>query len=331
VAPRVEIVPGARVALFDSARPAALGAASTHTTVPAVEPRLALRVGLTPALGWLASFGIAHQLPVLRVGDVPAPVAAGAGFPAGSSQLQRTLQLSQGLELRLPEAVVLSLTGYLARSSGLTDLTASCLQIEPPTTLPGAEFSPDDPYFCPSNAPVKGHAYGLELSLRRSLSERLSGWLSYTLSRSERRSRFLTLDGGEAVATVPSDFDRTHLLNAVLAYDLGRRWRAGGRVVLYSGAPYSELAGNVPVPPYNSRRDPAFFRLDLRLEKRWRLGADGSIAFVFEGQNVTLTREANTLGLECTGIATPEGGTNQCERGKVGPITIPSLGVEAQF
>jgi hypothetical protein len=331
VVPRFEIVPGVRVTLFDSARPAQVGTASTHTTVPAVDPRLSLRVSFTESLTWLGSFGIAHQYPVLRVGAVPAPVAAGAGFLPGSSQLQRTLQLSQGGELRLPAGLSLSLTGFLSRSSGITDLTASCLQIEPATAPPGEVFSADDPYFCPSNAPVKGHAYGLELSLRRSLSERLSGWLTYTLSRSVRESHFLTLDGSEAVATVPSDFDRTHLFNVVVAYDLGRRWRAGTRVVTYSGAPYSELGGNIPVPPYNSRRDPWFFRLDLRLEKRWQLGSDGFIAFVFEGQNVTLTREANTFGLECVGIGTPELSTNECRRGKVGPITIPSLGVEAQF
>jgi hypothetical protein len=331
VVPRVEVVPGVRVALFDSARPASADAASTRTTVPAVEPRLSLRVSITPLLTGLASFGVAHQYPVLRVGAVPAPVAAGSGFLPGSSRLQRTLQVTQGVELRLPAAFALSVTGFLSRSSGLTDLTTNCLQLEPPTSPPGAGPRPDDPYFCPSNAPVKGRAHGLELSLRRSLSERLSGWLSYTLSRSVRQSRFLTLDGSEAIATVPSDFDRTHLLNAVLAYDLGRRWRAGSRLVLYSGAPYSELAGNIPVPPYNSRRDPVFFRLDLRLEKRWQLGADGSIAFVLEGQNVTLSRETNSFFLNCTGVGTPELATNQCERGKVGPITIPSVGVEAQF
>jgi hypothetical protein len=235
--------------------------------------------------------------------------------------------MSQGIELALPAAATLGMTGFLSRSSGMTDLTASCLRIEPPMTPPGEGPRPSDPYFCPSNAPVEGHAYGLELLVRRSLSERLTGWLSYTLSRSVRESHFLTLDGGDAVATVPSDFDRTHVLNAILAYDFGRRWRAGGRFVFYTGVPYSELAGNVPAPPYNSRRDPPFFRVDVRLEKRWVFAGARSIAFVFEG----LSRDSNTLGMDCRGDMTPEGTTTQCQRGKFGPLVIPSLGVEAFF
>jgi hypothetical protein len=329
--PRVEVVPGVRLTLFDSARATVTGGVRSHTTVPAVDPRLSLRANLTPALTWVASVGVAHQYPALRVGELPAPVATASGFLPGSSQLQRTLQLSQGLELRLPAELSLSITGFLSRSRGLTDLTTPCLQIQPPTSGPGEVPRSDDPYFCPSNAPVAGHAHGLELSLRRSLSQRLSGWLSYTLSRSVKDSHFITLDGTETIATVPSDFDRTHLLNAVLSYDLGRRWRAGTRGVLYSGAPYSELAGNVPVPPYNNHRDPVFYRLDVRLEKRWQLGPDGFIAFVLEGQNVTLTREANPLFLDCFGMGNAEGGSNQCKHGKVGPLTIPSVGVEARF
>jgi hypothetical protein len=155
--------------------------------------------------------------------------------------------------------------------------------------------------------------------------------LSYTLSRSVRDARFLTLDGSERVATVPSEFDRTHVLNAVVAYDLGRRWRAGTRAVLYSGVPYSRLTGSVPAPPYNTLRDPPFFRLDLRLEKRWRLGESGSFAFVFEVLNATLSKEPNTLGMDFDGNIGPEGSTTRCERGTVGPITIPSIGVEAVF
>lgn len=329
---RVELVPGARVMLFDSSRARVAGDSTrARTTVPAIEPRFSARITLTRGAAWLSGFGLAHQYPVLRAGALPIMVAAGAGFPLGSSELQRTLHLTQGLELRLPAQVTLTATGFLARSWGLTDLTASCIQIEPPSAPLNPGPPPPVPYHCPSDAPVRGHAHGFELLVRRSVSERLSGWLSYTLSRSIREARFITLDGGEAVATVPSDFDRTHVLNAVLGYDLGRRWHAGTRLVFYSGVPYSELAGNVPVPPYNSRRDPPFVRLDVRLEKRWQLGRQSSIAFVLEGQNVTLSKDANTLGMDCRGDITTDAYTTVCERGEIGPITIPSVGVEAFF
>jgi hypothetical protein len=81
------------------------------------------------------------------------------------------------------------------------------------------------------------------------------------------------------------------------------------------------------VPPYNAQRDAPFFRLDVRLEKRWPLGKDGYIAFIAEGQNVTLSKEVTPFGLSCQGTPT----TTQCRHSAVGPITIPSLGVEASF
>jgi hypothetical protein len=169
--------------------------------------------------------------------------------------------------------------------------------------------------------------------LRRPLSKRLSGWLSYTLSRSTRDEHFITATGGDVVATVVSDYDRTHVLNAILAYDLGRRWRAGARFVFMSGTPYSNLAGNVPMPPYNGYRDPPFYRVDVRLEKRWSLGTNGYFAFIAEVQNVTLSTEVTPFGLTCQGNQTsPQGRvTTQCSPSTIGPLTIPSVGVEASF
>jgi hypothetical protein len=197
-----------------------------------------------------------------------------------------------------------------------------------PDPMPGERVPP---YVCPNNDPVRGRAYGLELMLRRPFSKRLSGLLSYTLSRATREAHFITTSGVDDVATVVSEFDRTHVLNAVLSYDLGRRWRVGGRFLFYTGTPYSNLDGSLPVPPYNAYRDPAFYRLDFRLEKRWRLGRDGSIAFVLEGQNVTLRKEISGLGLDCEGKPTAQGETTTCQRSTVGPLTIPSVGVEAFF
>jgi len=53
-------------------------------------------------------------------------------------------------------------------------------------------------------------------------------------------------------------------------------------------------------------------------------------ALIIEGQNVTLSTEVITFGTRCMGMP---GGATQCSptRGRVGPITIPSVGVEASF
>jgi len=295
-----------------------------RTRVPAVDPRLSARVTITPSIALLSALGVAHQLPALRVGSLPAPVVSVPGFPSGVRQLQTAVQVSQGIEMGLPADLVVTATGFFARLSGLTDLTNMCVE----TNGDGSGMPPTTSYVCPDSQPVSGHAYGLEILARRPVSKRLSGWLSYTLSRSIRNARFITPDGGVALATIPSDADRTHVLNAGLALELGARWRLGGRGVFYTGSPYSRLEGVIPVAPYNAYRTPSFFRLDVRLEKRWRLGATGAIAFVLEGQNVTLSTEYSGQALDCMdspGVAT------RCKQGKIGPITLPSLGVEAVF
>jgi TonB family protein len=333
VTPRVELVPGARVDVFRSTRANGPNGARATTTVPAFDPRLSVRVTITPAVAWLSSLGLSHQYPSLRVGGVPALLLSVPGFPVGDSQLQTVAQASQGVEVALPFDFTLSTTGFFSSWSGLTDLTANCLRIMPATTppQPNPNAPPPGPYVCPANQPVHGEAYGLELLLRRPLSKRLSGWLSYTLSRSRRDEHFITESGGDAQARVVSDYDRTHVLNAIVAYDLGRRWRAGARFIVLSGTPFSNLRGNVPVAPYNAYRDPAFYRLDLRLEKRWALGKDGYFAFIAEAQNVTLQKERTPFALDCEGNQTPDGGSTQCRHSEVGPLTIPSLGVEASF
>jgi TonB family protein len=320
---RVEVTPGARFELFASSRAEAPGATTrVRTTVPAFDPRLSARIALTPSLAWLSTAGISHQYPALRAGGLPPPVLTVPGFPVGQRELQTALQASQGVELGLPADVVLTATGFLSRWSGLTDLTGGCVEVN------GESPGPAPNWVCPDSRPITGHAYGLEVLVRRPLSKRLAGWVSYTLSRSIRHARFVNPAGGVDEATVPSDADRTHVLNAVLAYQLGAHWRLGGRGLFYTGAPYSQLQGAVPVPPYNAYRTPSFFRLDVRLERRWSFGKSGSVALVIEGQNVTLSREYSGIALDCMdspGVAT------QCTHGKVGPITLPSVGIEAFF
>jgi hypothetical protein len=150
-----------------------------------------------------------------------------------------------------------------------------------------------------------GSSLGFEVFVHRRLTKRLGGFLSYTLSRSTR-----TIGN----ATFPSAFDRTHVANAALAYDLGRNWRAGTRLVFYTGVPKSAPSNSsVPTVPSSSPdRDPPFYRVDLRLEKRWTLSQTAWISFVMEFMNATLHKE--TFGST-----------------EIGPVSIPSIGVEAGF
>ena len=117
---------------------------------------------------------------------------------------------------------------------------------------------------------------------RRPFTKRLSGWLSYTLSRSTRQAHFLTAAGTDDLANVVSEFDRTHVLNVIIGYNLGRGWRLGSRLVVQTGTPYSKLDGSLPVPPtmrtepqhsiastFGSRKDGASARAD-RSPSSWK-------------------------------------------------------------
>jgi hypothetical protein len=152
--------------------------------------------------------------------------------------------------------------------------------------------------------------------VRRALTERLSGWLSYTFSRAERDS----FDGSTGTwGHRLGEFDRPHVANLIVAYDLGAHWRLGGRFVGYSGTPYTTAS---PDGTPNARTPP-FFRLDLRLEKRWNKSW-GHVSFIAEWLNVLLQKEE--LGLTCDAAT-----AKPCTPQLIGPITIPSLGLEAAF
>ncbi len=330
---RLEIVPGGRIDLYSSDGATAVGA----------DPRLALRTIVTDRLKVLSAMGIAHQTPAFAI---PIPGFVPGGLRGG---LQKAVQQSFGVEIDLGGATTLTSTvfhnGFFDMSDplGVTERpTAGCAPGQfpagslagdrgnspsgngspcgvdrfPPGTIgpdrsggggQAAESQGQRNATSAFEVRTRGNAYGLELFLKRRLTRRLGGFLSYTLSRSTR-----SYDDRTFVAS----FDRTHVANAALAFDLGRNWRAGTRVVFYTGLPKAPD----PTDPSDTRL-PAFFRLDVRLEKRWQLGKKAWISAVAEWLNATLSKEA--VAARCT--------LQGCEAQTVGPVTIPSLGVEGGF
>jgi hypothetical protein len=326
-----EMTPGARLDFY-----ASQGAAAV-----AVDPRLAMRVDVVPGLRLLSAMGLAHQTPAFVV---PVPGFQPGGLHGG---LQLALQESVGLELQLDEDTIATTTvfhnGFLNMSDPLSvqqpqlngcppggfpvDTLAGDRGAQPTTAsrcgaskFPNGKIGvlgPDPGEGADSigsantaaalEARTMGTSYGWELYFKRKLTSRLGGFLSYTLSRSVRayqQNRFI------------ASFDRTHVANAAIAYDLGKMWRAGTRVIFYTG---------LPKPPDpndpNDTRLPPFFRVDLRLEKRWPLGERAWISAVAEFMNATLSKEA--VSTTCT--------LQGCDTQTIGPVSIPSLGVEGAF
>lgn len=110
-----------------------------------------------------------------------------------------------------------------------------------------------------------GRAYGLELYARKKVG-RLTGWVSYTLSRTERQ-----FAGVNNYSWYPATQDRTHDLSVVGIYKLNKKWTLSSDFVFYTGNAITWPSGKYQVEGqvaflYTSRngyRMPPYNRLDF--------------------------------------------------------------------
>jgi TonB family protein len=238
-----------------------------------VDPRLTLRYkladrdlpdlvpGSDDSATWLkASIGIYHQPPRFVL---PLPGLDQMPLKYG---LLRSYQSSLGAEVPMREKFELSVEGFFNYmdptifdlSTNSTSVVTGANQTLVPTslvmpTMDGQEF------INRLTTPEIGRAYGLEFLLRRKSTTGVFGWVSYTLSRSERYH--------PAVGTTPGfwapyDYDRTHLVNVVAGLPLRRNWDIGVRLTYQSGKPTTTTAG------YNAAYGDGYFRFDFRIDKR---------------------------------------------------------------
>jgi hypothetical protein len=112
-----------------------------------------------------------------------------------------------------------------------------------------------------------GYSYGLEMYAKKQ-EGRLTGWLSYTLSRTMRK--IPGINDGKAY---PSSYDRTHVASVVGNYELNKRLTLSATWVFSTGHPTSypiaryDIQGNTMYyyASRNSNRIPDYHRLDLSL------------------------------------------------------------------
>jgi TonB family protein len=283
--PNFEITPGARVDFWS------LGGLTTFSA----DARLATRTSLGDDIRVIQALGFVHQGPAFVI---PAPGVQVGNLEGG---LQQSLQTSAGVEVDLPAETTGSATVFWNGFFNMNDLLGTA----------GAEGSDTEDFNLDSR--TNGSAVGLEIYIRRRLTKQLGGFLAYTLSRSSRTF---------GRTTTPSRFDRRHVINAALGWDLGRGWRAGTRLVFYTGLP-ADLVSSASASTTASRPDrlPPFFRMDVRVEKRWKLGDRAWISLVLEALNAMLAKE--TVAVQC--------GLTDCQSVRIGPVALPSIGVEAGF
>lgn len=130
----------------------------------------------------------------------------------------------------------------------------------------------------------EGRSYGLELFAKKNLGK-LTGWLSYTLSKTERK--FAEFNENRYY---PAKYDRPHEVTLTANYKLNKAWSFSGIFILASGNAMTlpvgryMIEGNI-VNDYsevNSFRMPAYHRLDIsasykvlknkKYESSWNFG-----------------------------------------------------------
>ncbi len=254
---------------------------ASGTTLLGLDPRLQMRAKLLPWLEVSGGIGLYQQPPTF---PVALPGIDTFGLQLG---LQRSWQGSTTVEAKMPQALSFSLTGFYSKltnaNDAVLDMGASNCTAPPSDSLTGLPAR--------LTRQVDGDAYGMELMLRRN-SGRLTGWIAYTLSRSERIF---------GCGVRPADFDQTHVLNIVAQVRLPWQLLFGGRFFVSTGRPYtftdtSGLFGSQPTR--NNARLPDYFQLDLRLDREWVFQKWALAAFV---EIVNLTYSKFYLGANIRG------------------------------
>ena len=130
----------------------------------------------------------------------------------------------------------------------------------------------------------EGRAYGLEFFLKKKKG-RFTGWLSYTLSRTERQ--IAGINNGNWYAAKQ---DRTHDLSLVGMYQLSKKWSVSALFVFYTGSAVTFPSGKYTIEgntayyytERNGYRMPNYHRLDFsatyeskntgRYQSSWNFG-----------------------------------------------------------
>ena len=180
-------------------------------------------------------------------------------------------------------------------------------------------------------------AYGLEFLLRKNEGD-LTGWIAYTLSKSEQR----TLGGAAGGPGLNNGdwyntpFDRTHDLSVTGNYELNEKWTFNANFVFQTGRPVTYPNGQfqyngLSIPTYSTRnadRLPSYNRLDVSatLTPRNNKNRKWQAEWVFGIYNLYSRRNAASISFGVN----DETGVNEAERTSIFGIT-PSITYNFKF
>jgi TonB family protein len=240
----------------------------------ALEPRVSLIYNATSKLAFKAAFGIYHQQPFAE------DLSAVFGNPTlGLSRAQHYLT---GASYKVTDSLDVELNAFLSRSDSLVWRSVAA-----------------QPFLAQAlGQEGVGRSYGAQVLIRQQQVGRFFGWLSYTLMRSERRD-------APDLRWRLFDFDQTHVLTAVGSVDLGKGWEVGTRLRFASGFPRTPVTGayyDATADRYeplfgdrNTIRIPAFFSMDVRGSKTFKLGDAIEGEVYLEVQNILNRRNPEEI------------------------------------
>jgi hypothetical protein len=146
----------------------------------------------------------------------------------------------------------------------------------------------------------EGKAYGIELFLKKNAGK-LTGWISYTLSRAEKRVPGINeqdpgINNGQYY---PANYDKLHDLSVTGMYRLNKTWSFSANFIYATGRPITYPTGRyqyayLTLANYevrNGSRMPDYHRLDISATLHGKLGGD----WIFSIYNVYNRMNASSI------------------------------------
>ncbi len=261
------------------------------------DPRLSLEQRAGERVTLRQAVGLYHQPP-----NAP-DLDPAFGNPDLASSY--AVQTSAGIDVDVTPQLEVSATGFYDRvyDMPVDVVTSATSAAEPGSALSGGagatsrEFTVEQfgSYSYQENV-GRGRNYGIETLLKAGGGQpnragSWLGWISYTYSRAQRRG-----DPAQSMEYYPYVLDQPHVLTALGSIQLTEGWRFGARVRYVSGNPITPVedayfdADTQEYRPTSgeilSQRLPAFFQLDLRVDRRWQRSW-GTLSLFLDVQNVT--------------------------------------------
>ncbi|HET8935366.1 MAG TPA: TonB-dependent receptor [Polyangiales bacterium] len=297
----------------------------------AVSPMLRARLNFSDRFEVHGAAALTHKP---RTSPVPLPGLNDVAIDRG---VEAALQTEFGSSWKLDASTQLeaNLFYHQYRDAVYLELILDCQGNTDPSTTPGVRPPDVTQSICRSSGlpTASGEGYGIELFLKRDLTQRLSGFLSYTHAYANATAR----DG----TRFSPQGDVRHIANTVLLYRFGGGWSAGARLHVRTG----KVAVNtiLAISPLGTAqvtrlqyRLPTFLRLDLHLNYAHRTSF-GWLTASLGWQNVMFSREATNRDCRAPVTAnsdSPNGidvGDVECAVDYQPSIVLPNIGLRADF